>query len=351
MINDVLGPPLHPDEFEVSMRLVHASIDTSRQRDPIELAGLYQGDIMLRSAPPSFRNAVVDPAQRWKDGTIPYVISSSYDATERTTIARAMEEIERNTCVRFVPRIRESDYIHLLKAYGCSSNVGRSGGPQPITLDASCLYVGVIIHELMHAAGFWHEHSRNDRDNYIIINKANVQSSEWLNFKKYSWDEAKTLGVTYDLDSVMHYGPYAFAKNRSVPTIIPRVTGTKMGQRQGLSQKDIVKLRELYKCGAREDLPTMPPTSSLTTAAIVGSCEDLNQHCQAWAAAGECDANPAWMHKSCRKACVKCASGSAGGAMPCRDSHKYCRPWATRGECTSNPGYMLSICPDSCGRC
>ncbi|KAG0730604.1 Zinc metalloproteinase nas-13 [Chionoecetes opilio] len=290
MENDVPGPPLRPEEFEASMRL---------------------------------------------------------DSTERTTIAGAMEELQRNTCLRFVPRAREDNYIHILKAFGCSSSVGCRGGPQRLTLGPSCLYVGVIIHELMHVAGFWHEHSRNDRDKYITINKANIQSGMWFNFEKYSWDEAKSLGVAYDLDSVMHYGPYAFAKDRSVPTIIPRVTGTNMGQRRGLSQKDILKLQDLYECNSRKDLsPDLTTASTLTTAASVGPCRDHSEHCQTWTAAGECDTNQAWMHISCRKACGVCSS-----AASCQDNHEDCRGWARIGECTNNPKYMLSFCGESCGRC
>ena len=39
-----------------------------------------------------------------------------------------------------------------------------------------CLLHGVIMHELMHALGFWHEHARHDRDDHVKIHHHNVKS-------------------------------------------------------------------------------------------------------------------------------------------------------------------------------
>jgi hypothetical protein len=50
-------------------------------------------------------------------------------------------------------------------------------GAQKVSLDDGCIASwapGVVIHELMHAAGFYHEHTRPDRDNYVTINFKNI---------------------------------------------------------------------------------------------------------------------------------------------------------------------------------
>lgn len=91
----------------------------------------------------------------------------------------------------------------------CASSVGRLGGAQKVSLGPGCLYAGIVMHEFMHVAGFWHEQSRNDRDNHITINRLNVQDGMWYNFEKYSWGKIQSLGLQYDLGRCMCYVPAA----------------------------------------------------------------------------------------------------------------------------------------------
>lgn len=59
-----------------------------------------------------------------------------------------------------------------------------------------------------------------------------------------------TFGEPYDFGSIMHYGPYSFAIDKSKPTIIPKHSpGAIMGQRLALSREDVDKIQKLYNCG------------------------------------------------------------------------------------------------------
>ncbi|XP_068239423.1 zinc metalloproteinase nas-4-like isoform X7 [Palaemon carinicauda] len=362
METDIPGAPLSPNDFENSevmyhsVYAVHESIDISHQADPIELAGLFQGDIMLNpedqleelakwNTTRRGRSAMVDVHRRWPNGVIPYVISQTYDENERATIAKAMSEYHNKTCLRFVPRTIEKDYIHILKGDGCSSSVGRVSGAQPVSLGPGCLYVGIVLHEFMHAAGFWHEQSRYDRDNFITINKLNVKKDMWFNFEKYNWDKIQTLGVPYDLESVMHYGPYAFAAKELQPTIIPRETGVEIGQRRGFSKRDIEKLQKLYNCADTSVEFASTSTSMPLLEPSTEECIDNNEkYCQPWADRGECENNPTWMNVNCRKACRQCGK-------ECQDHDIHCATWMEAGECTRNPAYMSLFCKKSCEIC
>lgn len=55
-----------------------------------------------------------------------------------------------------------------------------------MSLGPGCVHVGIVMHELMHAAGFWHEQSRHDRDFYVTINWRNIKYGKHHNFEKVS---------------------------------------------------------------------------------------------------------------------------------------------------------------------
>lgn len=108
---------------------------------------------------------------------------------------------------------------------------------------------GNIIHEILHALGFWHEHSRPDRDDFIKIEWSNVVENAERNLVKA--EEVNSLGSSYDYGSIMHYPGDAYAIDSSTSTITNTTVLNKwesMGQRVKLSDRDISQLRLLYQC-------------------------------------------------------------------------------------------------------
>ena len=47
-------------------------------------------------------------------------------------------------------------------------------GPNEILLSANCISKASVIHETMHTLGFRHEHNRDDRDEYVTIDKTKL---------------------------------------------------------------------------------------------------------------------------------------------------------------------------------
>jgi len=96
---------------------------------------------------------------------------------------------------------------------------------------------------------------------------------------------------------------------------------------------------------ASSDEPTTPDDDP--------TCVDDHPSCPAWASAGECSKNAAFMRSSCRASCHVCNSTRPRPRelSSCEDSNANCATWAAIGECDSNPGYMLHHCPVTCRMC
>nr|CAD7406200.1 unnamed protein product [Timema cristinae] len=93
---------------------------------------------------------------------------------------KAIDHYHEVSCVRFKEWTGENDVVDVffnLDSGACWSPVGRSGdGEQKLSLGQRCWYLGIVIHELGHAVGFWHEMNRPDRDSYIYVYWDNIIS-------------------------------------------------------------------------------------------------------------------------------------------------------------------------------
>ncbi|CEF70625.1 Astacin-like metalloendopeptidase [Strongyloides ratti] len=76
---------------------------------------------------------------------------------------------------------------------------------------------GQIQHEILHTIGFYHEHSRINRDKNLKIYYQNIISSRKQSFDIVSKKDSNTFGVPYDYGSVMHFELYYFTNNREKP--------------------------------------------------------------------------------------------------------------------------------------
>jgi len=135
----------------------------------------------------------------WPDGIVPYTFAGSVSSSNQQKMRDAMDSWEALANVQFVERTTESAYIEVISGSGNWSYVGRIGGKQQLSI-YNWSYHFIIMHELAHALGVWHEQSRPDRDDYITIETDNITSGYAHNFDKHS--SAGTNG-SYDFDSIM----------------------------------------------------------------------------------------------------------------------------------------------------
>ncbi|KAI1305820.1 Zinc metalloproteinase nas-6 [Halotydeus destructor] len=146
---------------------------------------------------------------------VPFIIDDTFEPGDLKQIYKAMRWMRDNTCVAFVYRQNESDYVHITKGNsGCASEcIGKCGGNQTVSLSQGCFeYPTIDLHELMHAIGFEHLHQRHDRDDYITINLKNINPDlESMFIKKPN--AGATDNMTFNYDSIMLYGSQDFQKS------------------------------------------------------------------------------------------------------------------------------------------
>ena len=122
----------------------------------------------------------------------------------------AMKTIEDYSCVRFEEyKGDEKAFLHFIKTGNktgpCTSTMGKKDGEQKIRLPDSCFQKNPILHEMMHSLGFYHEHQRYDRDDYITVHYDNLRDNSRRIYDKVSEEEMDTLGTPYDYCSLMQY--------------------------------------------------------------------------------------------------------------------------------------------------
>ncbi|XP_060937235.1 low choriolytic enzyme-like [Limanda limanda] len=212
---------------------------------------LMEGDVVMprtRTAKKCFSNkySCLWPKSANGNVVIPFLISQRYAGSEKREILNALKDFERKTCIRFVPHNRQTAYLNFEPRNGCSSLLGYVGDRQTVSLQRyGCIQRGIIQHEVMHSLGFYHEHTRSDRDQYVKINWENIYRHTYYNFRKM---DTNNLNTPYDYDSLMHYGRTAFGIGRT-ETITPIPDrSVAIGQRGGMSRIDILRINRLYKC-------------------------------------------------------------------------------------------------------
>ncbi|MEM8525259.1 MAG: M12 family metallopeptidase [Bacteroidota bacterium] len=180
--------------------------------------------------------------RRWPNATIPYKIQAGHP--KYGSIVSAIKEMNERTPLKLVPRNGHANYVEFINGNKCQSWVGMKGGRQTIII-GSCSR-GTIMHEIGHAAGLWHEQSRCDRNEYVVINWQNIEQGKAGNFHRHCSDGID-LG-SYDYNSIMHYSEKAFSKN-GLPTIVVK-NGKDVGQREKLSEGDVNALVAIYPYSA-----------------------------------------------------------------------------------------------------
>lgn len=201
----------------------------------------------------------------WPNGVIPFEIAANHPLA--ANINSAIATFNNTTDLCMIPRTNETDFVRFtndnsVQNGGCWSMLGRQTGIQLINIGNGCGSERTILHEILHAAGVFHEQCRPDRDNYVRINWENIIPHQRHNFAKVS---RLYSACSYDFGSIMHYDQSAFSANGqpTITPVVPAPDGVQIGRQNRLSECDIRGLRNLYPNAA--GCRNAPPSTWILT--------------------------------------------------------------------------------------
>lgn len=181
---------------------------------------LIEGDIIVPED--FFTSKAAYQTNLWTNNEVPYEFDANVTAANRILMQTAMQEWENVSSIDFIQCTNNQclppqgqpfiNCLHIQDSTRNSSRVGMTGGTQVVNIfNWNSRFI--IVHELGHALGYWHEHQRADRNQYLQIHQGNIDSARCdtdcftTNFDPGT---PNNYGL-FDFDSVMHYGECAFA--------------------------------------------------------------------------------------------------------------------------------------------
>ncbi|HKQ73921.1 MAG TPA: M12 family metallopeptidase [Blastocatellia bacterium] len=212
-------PPVKQEGNSEDYVIIEGDIEVSRAQ--------YEKIIAARFAPQSAHLPRAD--NLWPKGIIPFQFDNLGCPTgaPATCVSAANQTAMFNTLALLEAAVTTVDFrqcpgnkctgnfVHIQNDTRNSSPVGVQGGSQTLRV-TSWGSPFIIMHELLHCLGFYHEQSRPDRDNFITINCGNIRGDSgdckstqaMVDFNKQ--DDASVYGY-YDYDSLMHYSQCSFS--------------------------------------------------------------------------------------------------------------------------------------------
>lgn len=253
-----------------------------RVLDNINGVAMAEGDIIFGDAKKYFNNTKQRTIRGlsnyvygtvWPNGVVPYRISGQLSAGAEAKVRAAIDAWNGTGAITMIERTSATaaafpNYIDFVDANQCASWVGfQNTGAQSIYTGDKCSE-GSMIHEIGHALGLLHEHTRPDRDSFVQINWNSISPDKTHNFDVLA--DAIPLG-DYDYSSIMHYGTHFFSKDGN-PTISSlQNTGEKIGQREYISDGDMNSMIELYQS-------EYSLVSSSSSSAVAGETMQLDMY-------------------------------------------------------------------------
>eukprot|EP00930_Biecheleria_cincta_P028011 TRINITY_DN19556_c0_g2_i1.p1 TRINITY_DN19556_c0_g2~~TRINITY_DN19556_c0_g2_i1.p1 ORF type:complete len:579 (-),score=66.98 TRINITY_DN19556_c0_g2_i1:262-1998(-) len=197
----------------------------------------------------------------------------------KATFAQAAAAYERTTCLRFRESSQKPTFrVDSSNPNSCSATVGFPGtwgeGHLNMGWCNSMASLGNVIHEIGHIIGRTHTQRRPDATRtymqqgpFLKINWENVPTDwraqytpskdAYIGSNRQSATDPFEGHMRYDYASIMSYGPGGVGSKARMEALDPTYQ-SQMGQRDGLTDLDILTIKDMYQCGTSGAVPVHP---------------------------------------------------------------------------------------------
>jgi hypothetical protein len=168
-------------------------------------------------------------AKYWPKGIVPFEFDNPgcpmggptcVSAANQALMISAMAVLEAVANVDFqqcASNACSGNFVHIQNSGQNSSAVGIQGGQQVINI-INWNFQFVMVHELLHCLGFFHEQSSKISRDYVTPVCKNIQGDTGdcesnMAMVNFNLQGLGTYYGYYDFDSVMHYSQCAFSRN------------------------------------------------------------------------------------------------------------------------------------------
>ncbi|XP_026738323.1 uncharacterized protein LOC113501392 [Trichoplusia ni] len=197
----------------------------------------------------------------WPQGVIPYYIDviSFNDKVLRDRIRLFLNVINSVTRISFLempspPKDEVTRWVFFVNRrgqLGCGDHSIlnlTNQGVQPVILGYDCMSTGGELAEaVLSIAGIPPQHNAPNRDEYIKVIDDNILPEKKYLFQKLNHDQWLFYDIKYDFSSAGHFHYHKHSVNgRATILTQPLYNGISMGENNGFTISDIVKLRMLY---------------------------------------------------------------------------------------------------------